>query len=94
MRVLKSVLSCNLMHQMKITMMYIQHLEHKSDLEWIETQLQSFKESVQKADYYSDSYDDFYMPVQQPIVKAAKVYPNEPCPCGSGKKYKKCCGKK
>ena len=27
------------------------------------------------------------------IVKPAKVYPNDPCPCGSGKKYKKCCGK-
>lgn len=23
-----------------------------------------------------------------------KVYPNDPCPCGSGKKYKHCCGKK
>jgi len=23
-----------------------------------------------------------------------KVYPNDPCPCGSGKKYKQCCGKK
>jgi len=28
------------------------------------------------------------------IVKEDKVYPNDPCPCGSGKKYKKCCGKK
>lgn len=27
------------------------------------------------------------------IVKGAKIYPNDPCPCGSGKKYKKCCGK-
>ena len=27
------------------------------------------------------------------IVKDPKVYPNDPCPCGSGKKYKKCCGK-
>jgi len=27
------------------------------------------------------------------VVKEAKVYPNDPCPCGSGKKYKKCCGK-
>ena len=27
------------------------------------------------------------------IRKPAKVYPNDPCPCGSGKKYKKCCGK-
>ena len=23
----------------------------------------------------------------------AKVYPNDPCPCGSGKKYKQCCGR-
>lgn len=27
------------------------------------------------------------------IHKAPKIYPNDPCPCGSGKKYKKCCGK-
>ena len=27
------------------------------------------------------------------IVKDKKFYPNDPCPCGSGKKYKKCCGK-
>ena len=25
--------------------------------------------------------------------EAAKVYPNDPCPCGSGKKYKQCCGR-
>ncbi|RPI16560.1 MAG: preprotein translocase subunit SecA [Acidobacteriales bacterium] len=29
---------------------------------------------------------------QQPVVKGAKVGRNDPCPCGSGKKYKKCCG--
>ncbi|MCM1058358.1 MAG: SEC-C metal-binding domain-containing protein [Firmicutes bacterium] len=28
------------------------------------------------------------------IVKGAKIYPNDPCPCGSGKKYKKCCGRR
>ena len=27
------------------------------------------------------------------VVNEAKVYPNDPCPCGSGKKYKKCCGR-
>ena len=27
-----------------------------------------------------------------PIVSASKVGRNDPCPCGSGKKYKKCCG--
>ena len=29
---------------------------------------------------------------QAPIIKNAKVGRNDPCPCGSGKKYKKCCG--
>ena len=28
---------------------------------------------------------------RQPVRKTAKVGPNDPCPCGSGKKYKKCC---
>lgn len=27
------------------------------------------------------------------VNEEAKVYPNDPCPCGSGKKYKKCCGR-
>lgn len=29
---------------------------------------------------------------RQPVVKGQKVGRNDPCPCGSGKKYKKCCG--
>lgn len=42
------------------------------------------------------SYRDaknFTMPkITRPLVrKHKKVYPNDPCPCGSGKKYKKCC---
>ena len=28
-----------------------------------------------------------------PVKKDTKVYPNAPCPCGSGKKYKQCCGR-
>ena len=32
---------------------------------------------------------------QKPVQrKEIKVYPNDPCPCGSGKKYKQCCGRK
>jgi len=31
-------------------------------------------------------------PVQQVVRGAAKIGRNDPCPCGSGKKYKKCCG--
>jgi preprotein translocase subunit SecA len=33
-----------------------------------------------------------YQPVQQVVRGAAKIGRNDPCPCGSGKKYKKCCG--
>ena len=45
-----------------------------------------FDEETQKALYKEQkSYTT--------IVKGDKVYPNDPCPCGSGKKYKKCCGR-
>ena len=27
------------------------------------------------------------------VRKGKKIFPNDPCPCGSGKKYKKCCGR-
>jgi hypothetical protein len=33
-------------------------------------------------------------PKRQPIVAKQTVGRNEPCPCGSGKKYKQCCGKR
>ncbi len=32
---------------------------------------------------------------RKPVQKTEKkIYPNDPCPCGSGKKYKQCCGRK
>lgn len=45
-------------------------------------------------DYYVFMTD--YKLKEDPFMKAifsSKVYPNDPCPCGSGKKYKKCCGR-
>lgn len=32
--------------------------------------------------------------LQKPLMNTPKVGRNEPCPCGSGKKYKKCCWNK
>jgi preprotein translocase subunit SecA len=29
----------------------------------------------------------------QPAKRSAKIGRNQPCPCGSGKKYKRCCGR-
>jgi len=45
---------------------------------------------------WNDIFDALYkeQKVSGTVVKDAKIYPNDPCPCGSGKKYKKCCGKK
>jgi preprotein translocase subunit SecA len=42
---------------------------------------------------YSAGGGEGEQPVRKPFVrKDKKVGPNEPCPCGSGRKYKKCCG--
>lgn len=41
----------------------------------------------------SDLFTDHISPKPQPVVVKTKTRPNEPCTCGSGKKYKKCCGK-
>lgn len=39
-------------------------------------------------------YDDSEFPAQKQFVRMEpKVNRNDPCPCGSGRKYKKCCGK-
>ncbi len=41
--------------------------------------------------YFVDASD----PTKQPVVRSEpKIGRNDPCPCGSGKKYKKCCGNK
>lgn len=37
-------------------------------------------------------YDDSEVNPKLPPVRVLKVGRNDPCPCGSGKKYKKCCG--
>ena len=59
-----------------------------------------------KADWLYDlpMWDDIFTPEHKKelymeqkksgtIVKPKKIFPNDPCPCGSGKKYKKCCGR-
>lgn len=45
--------------------------------------------------YDEEKRKEFYLEQKKSgtIVKEQKIYPNDPCPCGSGKKYKKCCGR-
>ena len=57
---------------------------------WYEQVLQSLDSLEQEA---ADQAEQLPLTPTAPIVEhAPKIGRNEPCPCGSGKKYKKCCG--
>ena len=48
------------------------------------------RKAVAKVTATSSGGDDTVK--KEPVRKGQKIGPNDPCPCGSGKKYKKCCG--
>lgn len=50
----------------------------------------SFDDSLEKSCYDEDN--GYYEPVEPIVNESDKIGRNSPCPCGSGKKYKKCCG--
>lgn len=70
-----------------------EYVGKENESKWYQQQLDKFEESLRKWEMEEDEiFDEFTMPKQIPVVKEKKIYPNDPCPCGSGKKYKKCCG--
>ena len=50
----------------------------------------------EEADQFRKRQESYYQPESpgEPVRTEPKIGRNQPCPCGSGKKYKKCCGKK
>lgn len=61
---------------------------------WYQQQIDQFEKSFRKRKTGKNlPFNKFAEPQREPIVKEKKIYPNDPCPCGSGKKYKKCCGR-
>ena len=64
-----------------LRMLYHVHVEQKIERE-------------QVAKVTGTNKDDSAGPKKAVQRKEIKVYPNDPCPCGSGKKYKQCCGRK
>ena len=64
-----------------VRMLYHVHVEQKIERE-------------QVAKVTGTNKDDSAGPKKPVQRKEDKVYPNDPCPCGSGKKYKQCCGRK
>lgn len=66
----------------------------EDESKWYQQQIDKFESSMKTWGMDEDEiFDEFMAPKQIPVVKEKKIYPNDPCPCGSGKKYKKCCGK-
>ena len=63
-----------------VRMLYHVHVEQKAE-----------REQVAKVTGTNKDDSAAKAPVQR---KEDKIYPNDPCPCGSGKKYKQCCGRK
>ena len=59
-----------------------------------EEMLEIREESAQSLPYVIKGIHDFWKVRRQPpnLVRRPKVGRNEPCPCGSGRKYKRCCG--
>ena len=47
-------------------------------------------EAVRLADRYGDPHG-LLRPITAPAARGAKIGRNDPCPCGSGRKYKRCC---
>jgi len=45
------------------------------------------------ADGWTPGFDDPFEPAPAMPVRSTKIGRNAPCPCGSGRKYKKCCGR-
>ena len=64
-----------------VQMMFTTVVRRREDVE---------RKAVAKVTATSSGGDDSVK--QEPVRKGKKVGPNDPCPCGSGKKYKKCCG--
>src|SRR5258708_10595730 len=51
------------------------------------------KKSQKGSDLVSEAADELSKEKPKPTRTGPKVGRNDPCPCGSGKKYKVCCGK-
>ena len=65
--------------------------EYKSD--YINSWIYSSATVLYCSNAFSQVFDVISMPQQeQPTIAEQKVGRNDPCPCGSGKKYKHCCG--
>ncbi|MDW8136652.1 MAG: preprotein translocase subunit SecA [Thermodesulfobacterium sp.] len=74
------------------TLSYLYRVELKEVLEEIEGLEEEFQEP-EKVQYKKENIFEEKKEEKLQPLKVQKIGRNDPCPCGSGKKYKKCCGK-
>ena len=68
--------------------------EEQQDAQRLKRQMEEFAPAAPAPRPNTPAFDNVVYPEPvQPIIAKEKVGRNDPCPCGSGKKYKKCCGK-
>ena len=91
----------NMIRQDVVQTVMLVRIQSREEIEeaeerWLQTRIENVQYQHAEADFDDDDEEEGE-PVaerQQPIVNATpKVGRNEPCPCGSGKKYKQCHGK-
>jgi hypothetical protein len=63
------------------------------DFQWQDWKVKQIAKRSYSGRSQADPAEDRQSPPVERLSSAGRVGRNEPCPCGSGKKYKKCCGK-
>lgn len=71
----------------------VQHEDMSAFIKAQELQVSQQQQNASQPPQFSGPYESGQPQKQQPVHVAKKVGRNDPCPCGSGKKYKKCCGR-
>jgi len=76
---------------------FVSHEEHDYKREML-TMAERYEKTTSTLTAYKDEkinheydFDDYFEPDIMPVIAKPKIGRNQPCPCGSGKKYKKCC---
>lgn len=67
-------------------------MTHEEMNTFVQSQQQEYQSSATAAPSFEGSVAGMPEMKARPVRVEDKIGRNDPCPCGSGKKYKKCCG--
>ena len=76
-----------------IRILFTVQLQDEDEDAKIEQLKAEMEASIEELELNNDDIESNIAPQKEEVVFEKKIPRNEPCPCGSGKKYKQCCGK-